>query len=100
MCKRSDVANATVTSVASSASNVTLLAANYARMGAAIYNNSTAILYIKCGATASSADFTVALPGGATPSLDARWEVPFGYTGQIDGLWASANGAALVTEFR
>jgi hypothetical protein len=29
---------------------------------------------------------------------DAYYEVPFGYTGRIDGIWASANGNARVTE--
>lgn len=86
--------NATVTKVASSASNVTLLSANIARLGAYIYNDSTAVLYIKCGATAVIADsftFQVASEAGV--------EIPAGYTGLISGIWASANGAAMVTEF-
>ena len=90
----STCANATVTKVASSATNVTLLAGNYGRLGCYIYNDSTAILYVKCGATAVVADsFTVQL------ATETGWEVPAGYTGRIDGIWASANGAAMVTEF-
>lgn len=97
---RSWVAKATVSSVNSSATNVTLLAANPDRQGAVIFNNSTAILYVKCGATATTTDFTVALSAGATTvSNSAYFPVPYGYTGKIDGIWASANGAALVTEF-
>lgn len=96
---RSFVALATLSNVSSSASNVTLLAANPSRQGASIYNDSTAILYIKMGATASTSSFTIALPAGATPAAAAFFEVPFGYTGQIDGIWASANGAARVTEY-
>lgn len=94
------VATATVTAAASSASNVTLLAANPARQGATIFNSSTAILYVKCGAMATTSSFTVVLSaGGTTVSADAFFVIPFGYTGRIDGIWASANGNALVTEF-
>lgn len=89
----SPTGNAAVTAVDSSASNVTLLAANYARQGATIYNNSTAILYVKCGATASTSSFTMQM------ATETFWEVPAGYTGRIDGIWASANGNAMVTEF-
>jgi hypothetical protein len=86
--------NATVTKVASSASNVTLLAAEIARVGAYIYNDSTAILYVKCGATAVIADsFTFQL------ATETGVEIPAGYYGRIDGIWASANGAAMCTEF-
>lgn len=83
----------TVSSVSSSASNQTLLASNTDRRGAAIYNASTSVLYVKFGATASTSSFTIKM------SADSYYEVPFGYTGRIDGIWASANGAALVTEF-
>lgn len=82
----------TQTSVASSASNVTLLASNANRLGVVIYNDSTQNLFVKLGATASSSSFAYfAAPGGHV-------EIPYGYTGQIDGIWASANGNARVTE--
>lgn len=84
--------NATVTSVNSSASNVTLLAANQGRRGAYIYNDSTAVLYVKLGATASTSSFTVQM------ASETGWQVPDNYTGIIDGIWASANGSAMVTE--
>lgn len=80
------------TSVPASASNVTVLAANSARMGASITNDSTALLYLKLGATASTTSYTVKMAAGA------MYEVPFGYTGVIDGIWASATGNARVTE--
>jgi hypothetical protein len=86
--------NATVAKVAGSGTNVTLLAANYARLGAYIYNNSSAILYVKCGATAVIADsFTFQL------ASETGVEIPAGYCGQIDGIWASATGDAMVTQF-
>jgi hypothetical protein len=85
---------ATVTKVASSATNVTLLAANPNRQGAYIYNDGSGVLYIKCGATAVVADsFT------HQEATETGWEIPAGYTGIIDGIWTSANGAAMVTEF-
>lgn len=83
---------AALTNVASSLSNQTLLAANANRLGAAIYNDSTANLFVKLGATASSTSFTLKMAAGG------YYEVPFQYTGQIDGLWDAANGAARVTE--
>lgn len=82
----------TQTSVAGSASSVSLLAASNARKGATIYNDSTALLYVKLGTTASTTSFTVKL------QPDSYYEVPFGYVGAIDGIWASATGNALITE--
>ena len=83
---------ANLTNVASSASSVTVLAANTARLGATVQNDSTAVLYLKFGATASTSSYTVQL------ASKAYYEVPFGYLGIIDGIWASANGNARVTE--
>jgi hypothetical protein len=88
------VATATLANVNSSATNVTLQASNTARLGWACFNDSTAILYIKFGATASATSFTVKVAAGGF------YEMPVApvYTGIIDGIWASANGAARVTE--
>lgn len=84
--------NATVNSVASLASNVTLLSARVGRRGFTIWNNSSAILYVKLGATATSSDCTKKM------AADEFWACPIEYNGQVDGIWASSNGAALVTE--
>lgn len=92
LLNRSKSSTGTHANVASSASNVTLLASNASRLGATIYNDSTAILYVKLGATASTTSYAAQM---ATLSY---YEVPFGYTGIIDGIWASANGNARVTE--
>ena len=83
----------TTTSVSASDSNVTLLAVNANRSGATIFNESTSDLYVKLGATASLTSYSVRLIGGA------YFELPYGYTGIIDGIWASATGAARITEF-
>lgn len=84
---------ATLTNVASSATSVALLAANTARKGLIVENDSTAIAFLKFGATASATSFSVRLPA------NTRWEMSAPvYTGQIDAIWASANGAARVTQ--
>lgn len=92
-------ATSAVTQVGDSATSVTLLASNGNRLGAAIYNDSSAILRVKLGAIASTSSFTVALAGNGGGVGD-YYEVPVGYTGVIDGIWSSdAGGNALVTEF-
>jgi hypothetical protein len=85
--------NSNVTSVPASVSSVTLLDSNIARKGAIFYNNSSASLYLKLGAVASTSSFTTKLgPGG-------YYQVPSPvYTGVIDGIWDAANGSVLVTE--
>lgn len=80
-----------VTQVASSASSVTLLAANTSRKEVVVYNDSTQVLYVKYGTTASTSSYTVQLNPGDTLVEDR-------YNGRIDGIWASANGNAYVTE--
>jgi len=84
----------THSNVGDETSATTLLAANANRDGATVYNDSTADLYLKLGSGASSTSFTVKL------AQDDYYEVPFGYTGIITGLWASdASGNARVVEF-
>ena len=87
----------TATAPASAITSGVLLAANAARAGATIYNNSTSVLYVELGATASLTAFTVvlaALSGG----IGGYYEVPFGYRGVISGIWATANGTANIRE--
>lgn len=82
----------TLTNVSTSTTNATLLSSNTARVGAQIYNDATQILYVKFGVTASSTSFTAPL------AASTYYEVPAGYTGQIDGVLASGTGTARVTE--
>lgn len=82
-----------VTSVAASGSNVTLLASNANRMGFAVFNDSSVNLFLKCGATASTSSFTVKMAAGS------YYEVPFKYSGIVDGIWDSATGNARITEY-
>jgi len=91
--KQAVSATSTLANVASSATNVTLRAANTARLGLLMYNDSTSSCYLKYGATASATSFTVFLGPGA------YWEMPMPiYTGIVDGIWVSANGNMRVTE--
>ena len=89
---RNKATTSSLSNVASSATSVTLLSSNILRLGATIYNDSTAILYVKFGTTASTTSFTIKM------QPDGYYEIPFGYTGRIDGIWASATGSARVME--
>lgn len=84
----------TVTSVASSATNVTLLASNSSRKAAYFFNDSTTVLYLKFGVTASASSYTVQVAAGYF------YEMPTApvFLGEIDGIWASANGNCRITE--
>lgn len=84
---------AAITSVTSSTSVQTLLAANANRLGATIYNGGSKDLWVKFGSGASSSSYTVKMV------KDAYYEVPYGYTGIITGIWdTSPSGSALMTE--
>lgn len=83
-----------VTSVASSATSVSLIAANDLRKGMIIQNTSTAILYVLCGTTAATATtaHSIQIPANGYVTLG-------GYTGAMTGIWAAANGQVNITEF-
>ena len=94
LLKGSFASTADLTNVSDSAASQQLLAANLDRRGLIIFNDSTAILYIKFGVTASTSSFTVRL----TPQGVYESGVPC-YTGRVDGIWsADAAGAARISE--
>lgn len=83
----------TRSTVASAVADTLLLAANANAKGRTIYNDSTAVLYVALGsAAASAASYTTQVAAGG------YYEVLSGYTGEIRGIWAAANGNARVTE--
>jgi hypothetical protein len=90
-------ATPTGSTVAASASSVTVLAANSARIGCTIINDSTANAWVNFGATASSTAFVAEMLGSAT-FPHASLTCPADYTGQITMIWASATGNARVNE--
>lgn len=84
----------TQTNVASSATDVTILASNANRVGGSVYNDSTAILYLLAGSgTSSTTNYSLQL------AANDYFEIPAHYTGVLKGIWASATGNARVTEF-
>lgn len=92
-------ATSTLTNVASSATSVTLLAANNSRKTVIIVNDSTSDLYIAWSSSAASTgnfSFILAGKGGVTPS--SATFTGEDYSGQVTGIWASANGNARITE--
>lgn len=82
------------TSVNDTASDTTCLAANAARKGATIANDSSSTLYLLlANATSSATAYTVRM------AQNDYYEVPYSYTGVIKCIWSSdSTGAARVTE--
>lgn len=88
---RSNGTTSTLANVSGSASNVTVLASNANRLRAWLYNDSTAAVNVKFGATASATSFTKRL-------LPNEFFPVEGYTGIIDAIWDSAAGSMRTTE--
>lgn len=97
------VGTGTTTSVASvtTVGGVTILAANTARYGATIANDDANELYILLGAgTVSATVYTYKLAGYSGSGSVPYYEVPYGFTGIITGLWSGdGSGSARITEF-
>lgn len=92
-----EVRSATVaqTTVADTTTSTTILSSNTARLGATIENDSSAVLYLLLGSgTASATNYSVRMV------QYAYYEVPYGFTAALSGVWASdpGDGAARVTE--
>lgn len=91
----------TTSSVASSATSVTLLAANANRRGLSICNESTSTLRLSFSTPATAANSFMSIAGrasGLQPGfvmLDNQLIV----AGAIYGIWDSANGTVQVTEY-
>lgn len=81
-------------SVAAATSDTLILAANANRRGATVYNDAAlATLRLLLGSTAASAtNYTLPIAAGG------YFEVPFGYTGEVRGIWTLAVGNARITE--
>ena len=83
----------TTTRVSSSASSVTLKAANTNRRGLTIFNESTQILYVSYTTPATATNYIVQL------APNNYWEMPQPITTvAVYGIWVAANGAAQITE--
>jgi hypothetical protein len=88
-------ATSATTRVAAIASDTIILAANAARRGASVYNSDANPLQLLLAAgTAGATNFTIQL------ATNTYFEVPFGYTGVLKGIWTVVGlGAAQVTEY-
>lgn len=73
-------------------SSTVILASNANRLGATIYNEGAAVCYMKLGATASLTSYSLQIASGG------YYEVPFGYTGAIDGITSSGTAQLRVSE--
>lgn len=79
------------TSVNDTASSTQLLAANSSRIEANFTNDSSSILYLKLGTTASTSDYTAKLLQDDFFNTN--------YKGRIDGIWSSdSTGSVRITE--
>lgn len=89
----SDALGSIVTAITSTVGTVTLASANTNRVALSIYNASINPLFMKLGASASTASYTLMMVGSSFYELPR----PI-YSGIITGIWQSANGSALVSE--
>ena len=86
------------TPVNTSASSVTLLAANANRKALRIVNTSNRDLYINLGATATLASYAAKLPKLPASGIPSAYENDV-YTGVVSGIWDSVgSGSAQVIE--
>ena len=84
---------AVVTPVASTIGTVVLAASQPKRVALSIYNASIYPLYMKMGSGAKSTDFTLMMVASGYYEM-AR---PI-YSGQLTGVWGTADGSAYITE--
>ena len=91
--------NATVVEIASSASSVTLRAANNGRRTLIIQNDSNRTLFVKFGSGASSTSYTFKLSSNDSKGIGGAVTIKGSdYSGIVTGIWDSVNGNAYVTE--
>jgi len=89
------ITDVTGTLVAAATTTTTLLGAEPHRKMVSIYNDSTAVMFMKLGGGAASNDFTIRM------AADSFYELPDNgmYTGSITAVWVSATGSAQVAQF-
>jgi hypothetical protein len=90
--KEKKAATPSQSSVSVTSGSTSILASNANRLGATIYNEGSAICYMKLGSTASTTSYTLQIASGG------YYEIPFGYTGAIDGITSSGTAQLRVTE--
>lgn len=90
-------ATATRSTIAVPADTVTpavLAAVNVNRKGLSFWNNSTGAVLVELGAAPTATAYTARIEAGG------YFELPFGFTGQVQGLWTALGGVGVfVREF-
>lgn len=81
-----------ITSINAAISDTMLLGINTGRFGASVYAEGPGTLFLKLGNSASTTSYTVQM----TPQT--YYEVPFGWTGSVNGIWGTQSGTARITE--
>lgn len=80
--------------IPASIGNVTLLRPNAGRRAASIVNDTTNVLYVKCGVLATTTSYTVKMP------INSYFELPQPpWIGQVDAIGATTVGNYIVTEY-
>jgi hypothetical protein len=86
-------AAAATTEVTASTTSVALLPVNANRKGCTIHNTSNDFLYIDFDSAVTNTAYAVRI------AANGYYELPFGFTGEVSGAWAKANGKAQIREF-
>lgn len=84
--------NSTVTRVTASTTSATILAANGGRRTTVIFNEGSAKVFIKLGASASTTNYTIQLGAGGS------FIIPEGYTGIISAVFSTNTGNVQISE--
>jgi hypothetical protein len=85
-------ATSTPTSTSASTTSALLFASNLARLGATVYNEGAATIYLAFAATATLSNYTIQIVSGG------YYEVPFGYTGAAACITSAGTSTVRVTE--
>lgn len=90
----SNIQLASCANVVSAQADTEIFAATAQIHARAVYNDSTAALYLKYGTGSSPTSYTVQIPA------QGYYEFPQPlYAGQVNGYWAAANGDARTTQW-
>ena len=85
----------TLTSIPGDTAPVVIVADNPSRLGCSVWNDAAGTLLLLCSGSGKAGpdNFSVAL------NKNDYFECPFGYQGEVQGVWLTAGGFARVTEY-
>ncbi len=85
-------ATSNISFLTASVTSQLLTGSNSSRVGLTVFNNSTANAWVRLGGPVQTNAFSFKMTAGD------YYETPYGYTGRLDILWATATGSAMLTE--